>query len=177
MQARKPSFAIALSLIVALSIIVYIQQAHGAPMQKTWVLIVRECDDTSRAFVLSSLQFPSVYGYDEYWTSNYEVVSMGGVDMLTLHTVTVPLLRSVFPSDYFLFLFDVADKDAYKKALLEKTGGAAYGEDGYAFVKERYALSVWDNPEFVKHEFTHLATCRHHNNVTDPVEKWYLVGC
>ena len=131
--------------------------ADSSPM--TYVMLLNpECHDGLRDefdhyMHLNNTAHELFFGY-------YEVVCLGGVtDLADIEEHVLPLLRTLYPDDIFVFVYPDSMKEQYDDYLSSRFGykyrNAALGNAdiplGMAFASEF--------PDTVKHEMQHLAAC------------------
>lgn len=125
----------------------------------TYVLLLNpDCNDDMRDrfdyyMRLNNTAYERYLGY-------YEVVCMGGVSNLAdIEKRTLPMLRSAFPDDLFVFVYPEAMKNQYSDYLVEKYGYQyRYAALGNSDITKGIAFAD-EFPATIKHEMGHLATC------------------
>lgn len=145
MAIRKPAFAIALAVIVALSLW-NLSKAYGSEveiidMPHTWVF-VEKCDT----------EYPMLPDIP-----NATVVCFPSAKLWTLYQL-VPVLREIFPADLFVFVYDLRDPDVmadWELFLWLINGNRSPGVYGQAFINEGYSIAAYA-PDVIEHEWLHI---------------------
>lgn len=98
----------------------------------------------------------------------YEVVCMGGVDILTIESVTLPLLREVYPANPIVFVYGKQQEWDYNIYLATKyrMDYDFRGVAGNTDVFLGYALA-WYSHIAIQHERAHMETCSAHREGSD----------
>ena len=108
--------------------------------------------------------------YERYITHNYQIVCMGGVSIDSIESVTVPLLRQVYPHNPIVFVYGGEQSEDYQFYISKKYGSQYYRMvDGNADVDAGYALSSLNHVN-VQHERAHLEMCAAHGENSDPYD-------
>lgn len=123
----------------------------------------------------SSADMPSVLheqlnynntGYEAYLNPDYQIACMGGVSIDSIETVTLPLLRTVYPDNPIVFVYGSSSQDVrdYQWYVLAKYGSAFYKTvEGNADVELGYALAPLNDHAAIQHERAHLELCAAHS--------------
>ena len=148
----------AILLAIALILVPMASQAYASDVEiidvpKTWVF-VQDCKAN-----IEGLAIP-----------NSQVVCFPRASIVKIEQ-NVELLRQVFPSDIFIFTYDLRDKATARDFTLflrAHDSNAPAGALGRAFVHGGYAISVNSNL-VVGHEWEHVSTCSvAHNQFGEP---------
>ncbi len=134
-----------------------------SPTSKTWILDIQPgCDYADSDSLRAKLNYNNT-AYQPFLQNPYEVLCMGGVDILSIEKVTVPLLRSVFPNDALVFGYGETQERDYRLYVSVTYGPEYYRTtDGNAKVELGYALASADRHIDIQHERVHLETCSAH---------------
>jgi hypothetical protein len=111
---------------------------------RTWIF-VQNCDYA----MIEGLSIP-----------NSETVCFPRASIINIEQ-NVELLRQVFPSDIFVFTYDLRDASTARDFTLflrSHDNNAPAGALGRAFVDEGYAIAA-NNQLVVSHEWLHVSTC------------------
>lgn len=146
---------------------------------KTWILNIKPgCDYEDSDDLRHRLNYNNT-AFEPYTQDDYEVVCMGGVDILSIESVTLPLLRSVFPHDAFVFVYgDVQERD-FRLYISTKYGPQYYRTaDGNADIELGYAIARASAHADIEHERAHIETCSAHFEGADnnDAATWTRVG-
>lgn len=156
-------FAIAL-ILTPLAAQAYASEVEIIEPSKTWILIIAPgCDYTDSDGLRLRLAYNNT-GYEAFNKNRFEVVCMGGVDVLSIESVTLPLLRSAFPNDAFVFAYSETQKRDYQLYAVSKYPGLEVAQvpHGNADIERGYALAPVDSHPAIQHERAHLETCSAH---------------
>lgn len=102
-------------------------------------------------------------GYESFIRTRYEVVRMGGVSINSIESVTLPLLRQVFPDNPIVFVYGEQHEWDYQLYVANKYGSQYYYKSvaGNADVNLGYAMASY-NHVTIQHERAHLDLCAAH---------------
>jgi hypothetical protein len=108
--------------------------------------------------------------YEQYVTSNYEIVCLGGVRIHSIESVTLPLLRQVYPDNPIVFVYGEKQKRDYQLYISMKYGSQYYRTvSGNADVELGYALASFNHID-IQHERAHLENCSAHGRGANPYD-------
>lgn len=110
-------------------------------------------------------------GYEQSISPYYEVVCMGGVSIDSVESVTLPLLRQVYPENPLVFVYGKQHEWDYQLYIAYKYGSQYYyrAVAGNADVDLGYAMASFDHLE-IQHERAHLELCAAHRNGSNPYD-------
>lgn len=134
------------------------------------LLIAPDCSDDMVDTLRHDLGYNNT-GYEEFISPHYEVACMGGVDILSVEAVTVPLLRDVFPDNPIVFVYGKQQEWDYTLYVANKYGMHYYfgAVAGNADVSLGYALASYNHIE-IQHERTHIEMCAAHGHGSNPYD-------
>lgn len=104
-------------------------------------------------------------GYEAHLRADYQIVCMGGVSIDSIESVTLPLLRTVFPDSAIVFAYGGnANARDYQLYISAKYGPQFYKMvNGNADVELGYALAPLSDHAAIQHERAHLELCAAHS--------------
>jgi hypothetical protein len=135
------------------------------------VLIISPRCDGDVAYALASDINYNNTGYEAY-LGKYTVTCMGGVDVLNIEKVTLPLLRQVYPDSPIVFVYGGGGQERDYQIYLSSTYRVdRYAAIGSSDVEKGYALASFDH-YVIQHEMAHLETCKIHRGPSDNIRDW-----
>lgn len=141
---------------------------------RTWILIIAPgCDYTESDGLRLRLAYNNT-GYEAFLSNRYEV-SCFTTDISKIESQALPLLRSVFPNDAFVFAYGESQERDYDLYIASKYGAQYYRTaKGNADVELGYAIAPFDTAVDIKHERAHIETCSAHGKDSNPndVNTW-----
>lgn len=154
----------------------------------TWIFITKRGCTAEDAQQLRHGLLLNKFGYAAYTGAPFDVACFPKARLLTVDQ-TVEKLRSAYPSDAFIFVYDLSPAPVKKKDAeterkpqqqqqplmsdrwewnlwLRTHSGLSQGFDysrllGKSWIDKGYAVADYD-PEVINHEWAHLATCSVH---------------
>lgn len=165
-------------LAIALILFPMASQAYASeveiidvPQSKTWILDIEPgCDYSDSDSLRVKLNYNNT-AYQPFFKNPYEVVCMGGVDILSIEKVTLPLLRSAFPSDAFVFAYGETQERDYRLYVSTTYGPEYYRTtDGNAKIDLGYGFASASRHIDIQHERVHLETCSAHLQGSNPYD-------
>lgn len=159
---QKTLTAITLAAMVVGFPLAFGSETEVVDLPHTWILIIApSCDFAVSDDLRVRLNYNNT-GYEQFLNPRYEV-SCFRADIADLESSTVPLLRSVFPADTFVFAYADSQVRDYKLYASGKYGiEFAKVPLGNADVELGYAVAPLNAHPVIQHERTHVETCSAH---------------
>jgi hypothetical protein len=108
--------------------------------------------------------------YEAHVAAGYQIVCMKGARIDTIESVTVPLLRQVFPDEPIVFVYGKQQERDYQLYISKKYGSEYYKTvSGNADVKLGYAMAPFNHID-IQHERAHLEMCAAHGKGANPYD-------
>lgn len=107
-------------------------------------------------------------GYEPYVSLGREIVCLKGASIHSIESVTLPLLRQVYPDEPIVFVYGKHSQRDYQLYASAKYGPQYYRSiRGNADVELGYAVAPFSHVE-IQHERAHLELCAAHGKGSDP---------
>jgi hypothetical protein len=106
-------------------------------------------------------------GYEPYLSPGREVVCIKGASIHSIESVTLPLLRQVYPDEPIVFVYGEKQERDYQLYVSAKYGPQNYKKArGNADVGLGYAIAPFSHAD-IQHERAHLELCGTHEKGSD----------
>nr|AFK24934.1 hypothetical protein Josef01_10c16_38 [uncultured archaeon] len=135
----------------------------------TLILIIAQgcMSDNMQVTLAHDLNYNNNTGYEPYLSPDPMIVCMGGVDIHSIESVTLPLLRQIYADNPIVFVYGSKQSLDYQLYISQKYGSEYYGmADGNSDVERGYALAPFSRIA-IQHERAHIELCAAHVSGTN----------